>query len=89
MRLTELVGKEIVNIFNGARLGVIGESDVTFDAESGCVHSIILPRRNNFLSLWSDRPALEIPWSAIRKVGSEVIVVEVDETLPRLSRFAL
>jgi len=89
MRLTELIGKEIVNIFNGARLGVVAESDITFDAQSGYVHAIILPRRNNFLRLWMEQPAMEIPWSAVRKVGAEVIVVEVNQSSPRSSSFAL
>ena len=89
MRLTELVGKEIVNIFNGARLGVVADSDITFDAESGHVHAIIFPRRSNFLRLWMEQPLMEIPWSAVRKVGTEVIVVEVNQNAPRSSRFAL
>ena len=79
MRLTELVGKEIVNIFDGARLGVIAASDITFDAASGGVHSIIFPRRVGFFNMWSHPQVLEIPWSAVRKVGAEVVVVEVGE----------
>ncbi|MGQ9513085.1 PRC-barrel domain-containing protein, partial [Thermodesulfitimonas sp.] len=39
MRLGELIGKEIVNLYDGARLGVVGESDLTIDAETGQVHS--------------------------------------------------
>ncbi|MEW6770571.1 MAG: YlmC/YmxH family sporulation protein [Bacillota bacterium] len=82
MRLAELVGKEIVNIHDGARLGVVGESDLTIDAESGQVQSIILPRRANLLTIWMDRQQLVIPWEAIKKIGSEVIVVELDRTNP-------
>ena len=29
------MGKEIVNIYNGARLGVVGESDLAIDLETG------------------------------------------------------
>ncbi|MDI6632569.1 MAG: YlmC/YmxH family sporulation protein [Bacillota bacterium] len=82
MRLAELVGKEIVNIHDGARLGVVGESDLTIDAESGQVQSIILPRRANLLTIWMDRQQLVIPWEAVKKIGSEVIVVELDRTNP-------
>lgn len=82
MRLAELVGKEIVNIRDGARLGVVGESDLTIDAESGQVQSIILPRRANLLTIWMDRQQLVIPWEAVKKIGSEVIVVELDRTNP-------
>lgn len=83
MRLAELVGKEIVNLYDGARLGVVGNSDLTIDAESGRVQSIILPRRPNLLNIWVDRQQMVIPWEAVKKIGSEVIVVELDHTTPR------
>ncbi|MCL6634145.1 MAG: YlmC/YmxH family sporulation protein [Peptococcaceae bacterium] len=87
MRMGDLAGKEIVNIYNGARLGVVGESDMAVDIESGEIRSIILPRRNNFFSLWVDRQQLVIPWEAVRKIGSEVIIVELDQTSPNYRRF--
>lgn len=80
MRMGELAGKEIVNIFDGARLGVVGESDLTIDAESGQVESIILPLRSNFINFWVDKQSLIIPWRAIKKIGAEVIIVELDQT---------
>lgn len=83
MRLAELVGKEIVNLYDGARLGVVGDSDLTIDTESGHVQSIILPRRPNLLNIWVDRQQMVIPWEAVKKIGSEVIVVELDHTTPR------
>lgn len=91
MRLTELVGKEVVNIFNGARLGVIGDSDLTIDAESGHVHAIILPQRSNIVNMWLERQQLTIPWEAIRKIGSEVVIVELEnnQAIPRFNRSSL
>ncbi|HIE13369.1 MAG TPA: YlmC/YmxH family sporulation protein [Desulfotomaculum sp.] len=83
MRLTELVGKEIINLYDGARLGVVGDSDLTIDADSGQVQSIILPRRPHLLNMWAERQHMVIPWEAVKKVGSEVIVVELDHTTPR------
>ncbi|AEG60172.1 YlmC/YmxH family sporulation protein [Desulforamulus ruminis] len=88
MRMAELVGKEIVNINNGARLGVIGESDLTIDVESGAVCSIILPRRNNFINMWVDRQQMVIPWDAIRKIGEEVVIVEMDQGNPIFQRYS-
>ncbi|HHW42708.1 YlmC/YmxH family sporulation protein [Desulfofundulus thermobenzoicus] len=80
MRLGELAGKEIVNFYDGARLGVVGDSDVAIDAETGQVHSIILPRRGGPISFWFDRQQLVIPWEAVRKIGAEVIIVDLDQT---------
>ncbi|ACX52743.1 sporulation protein, YlmC/YmxH family [Ammonifex degensii KC4] len=84
MRLGELVGKEVVNLHDGARLGVIGETDICFDAETGQLQSIILPQRQNFFTLWFDRQELVIPWEAVKKIGVEVVVVDLDRTYPRL-----
>lgn len=89
MRISELVGKEIVNIFNGARLGVVGEADLILDPETGQIHSIILPRRANLLTMWLDRQQMVLPWECVRKIGAEVIVVDLDQTAGHLSRFAL
>lgn len=80
MRMGELAGKEIVNIYDGARLGVVGESDITIDTESGYVDSIILPLKSNIITFWVDRQNLIIPWKAVKKIGAEVIIVELDRT---------
>jgi YlmC/YmxH family sporulation protein len=57
------------------------------DPESGEVVSIILPGRSNFLNLWMDRQEIEIPWSSVKKVGSEVIIVDLDETYSQYKRY--
>jgi YlmC/YmxH family sporulation protein len=87
LRLSDLAGKEIINIFDGVRLGTIVDSDMIIDPESGEVVSIILPGRSNFLNLWMDRQEIEIPWSSVKKVGSEVIIVDLDETYSQYKRY--
>lgn len=87
MRMGEFSGKEIVNLYNGARLGVVGESDVTIDAESGQVQAIILPRKTNLINFWLEKQQLIIPWEAVRKVGAEVIIVDLDQTNLNFHRY--
>ncbi|WP_347490880.1 YlmC/YmxH family sporulation protein [Desulfoscipio sp. XC116] len=87
MRLGELAGKEIININDGARLGVIGETDLAIDDETGQIKSIILPRKGNMLSLFAEKQELIIPWEAIKKVGFEVIIVELDQAIPRYGKY--
>ncbi len=89
MRLSELVGKEIVNIYDGARLGTVGESDLIIDAETGFIESIILPGKGNIFSVWLDKQHLIIPWQSVKKIGSEVIIVELDGTHPSLSKYSV
>ena len=87
LRLSDLEGKEVINLVDGMRLGVIGEADMVIDIHSGEIQSIILPRRNNVFSLWADRQHMIIPWQAIKKIGNEVIIVEIDHTVPNLTRY--
>lgn len=78
MRLSELIGKDIINIVDGARLGTVGDSDLIINPETGQVESIILPNYGGFLGLLKNRSQMIIPWEAVKKIGSEVIVVELD-----------
>lgn len=89
MRLNELVGKEMVNIYDGMRMGTVGESDMMVDQETGQIISIILPNRGNMFNFWADRQKMIIPWDAVKKIGREVIVVEIDHTHMRLKNSSL
>jgi YlmC/YmxH family sporulation protein len=84
VRLNELVGKEMVNIYDGMRMGTVGDSDMVIDEESGQIVSIILPNKGNAFNFWTDRQKLVIPWEAVKKIGREVIVVDLDSTHMRL-----
>ncbi len=89
MRLYELTGKEMVNIYDGMRMGTVGESDMLIDTETGQIVSIILPNRGNLLTFWADRQKLVIPWEAVKKIGREVIVVDLDATNMRLKNSSI
>jgi YlmC/YmxH family sporulation protein len=89
MRLNDLIGKEIVNIYDGMRMGTVGESDMLVDQESGDIISIILPNRGNAFNFWADRQKLVIPWEAVKKIGREVIVVDLDATHMRLKNSSI
>lgn len=87
VRLSELVGKEIINIFDGVRLGTIGDSDLVIDPESGEIEAILLPQRSNFVNFWVDRQGMVIPWETVKKIGNEVIIVELDGTFSPYGRY--
>lgn len=79
MRLMELGQKEIVNLNNGARLGVIADSDMLIDEKSGKIISLLVPeRRFSFKMLGLESSGLEIPWTSIRKIGYDMIIIELD-----------
>lgn len=78
MRLSELAGKEIINMHDGGRLGVVAETDLVVQAKTGQLESIIIPNHGNFFSIFKDEKYLVIPWQAIKKIGSEVIIVDLN-----------
>lgn len=86
-RLSELIGKDIVNIQNGSRLGTVADSDLVIHAETGEIQSIILPSKLGLFNMW-DKSNLTVPWSAVRKIGSEVIIVDLDDSHLRYKRFS-
>ncbi len=73
MRYSDLAGKEIIDIDEGVRIGVISETDLVVDCAEGCIRSIIIPTRGRF---WGRRE-LVIPWSGIRKIGVDLIIVDM------------
>lgn len=83
MLLSDLAGKEIINLHDGARLGLVGDADLDISS-NGTVEAIILASRGGFSGFWSskgerDRDLLVIPWKTIRKVGSEVIIIDLHD----------
>lgn len=92
MRLSQLLGKRIINIFDGEIMGLVGDSDLVVNPETGAIEGIILPYRSThtynsyrgergadkLLSGRGDRQILNIPWEKVCKIGSEVIVVDID-----------
>ncbi len=77
MRLSEFAGKRIINIYNGGILGTAGDSDLLVNPDTGVIKEIILPPARK---LTGNKKQISIPWDAVKKIGSEVIVVDVDES---------
>jgi len=81
MRLSDLGGKEIVNLNDGGRLGVIADTDLVIDEKSGKILALLVPDRRSQIKIFgfNERSGVEIPWSAIRKIGNDMIIIELDE----------
>ncbi|HHY47599.1 MAG TPA: YlmC/YmxH family sporulation protein [Firmicutes bacterium] len=77
MRLSDLAGKEVIDVNNGTSLGTISSPEIEIDTETGRVVSIVLPgRRRGFFALGRD-PDLAIPWSRVKTIGPELVLVEL------------
>ncbi|WP_047154644.1 YlmC/YmxH family sporulation protein [Aneurinibacillus tyrosinisolvens] len=78
MRYSELGGKEIIDLDNGERIGVVGQSDLVIDPKTGAILSMIIPV-GSFLALGRKKEEVTIPWKSIRTIGSERIIIEMNE----------
>lgn len=73
MRLSELKGREIINFFDASRMGFAGEVDAEIDLRTGQILRIWLNGRRR---AWFGRSE-SIPWTAVKKVGEDLIIVDV------------
>lgn len=78
MNLSEIAGKEVINLVTGERLGVVGECDIIIDETTGDILALTIPKEKRFLGLRKERDTLEVPWRCIRKIGNDMIIIEYD-----------
>jgi YlmC/YmxH family sporulation protein len=84
MRISEMSGKEVINLGDGARLGVIGDCEITFDSRTGAIGGLILPKRKALFNFLADNQVSVIPWQAIKRIGDEVVIVDLNNAYDRL-----
>lgn len=75
IKTSELKLREIVNITDGKRLGII--KDLELDLEQGRIEAIIVPGPGKFLGLFGKDNDYIIPWRNIKKIGVDVILVDL------------
>jgi YlmC/YmxH family sporulation protein len=75
MSYSELRRKEVINVCDGARLGCI--CDLELDACTGQILSIVLPGPSRCFGLIRSSEELVIPFCKIKKMGEDVILVEI------------
>ena len=73
MRYSDLAGKEIVCFDEGIRLGVVNDTDLIINTETGVVDSIIIPYGKS----WFNKRMIVIPWHGIKKIGRDLIIVNL------------
>lgn len=73
-RIAELRYKEVIGVEDGARYGYVGDMEV--DLETGQVRALVVPGRRRFFGLFGREEDKVIPWSAVRRFGEDIILVE-------------
>ncbi len=74
VRMGDLRDRDVVNVNDGKRLGII--NDIEIDIENGRIRAIIIPGAGGFMGVIGRRNDMVIPWEKIVKVGVDTILVD-------------
>ena len=76
-KLSSFSKKEVVNMIDGRRLGFLTDADVNLEDFS--VESITVSVPAKILPVGSDCKELVIPVEKIKKVGEDIVLVNIEE----------
>lgn len=77
MRLSEIANKEIIDYEKGERLGVLGQTDVLFNEQTGEIHAFIVPISKWYQFNRKDKD-VTVYWQQIKKIGQDMIIIETE-----------
>lgn len=83
-RIADLRCKEVIDIHNGFRMGFV--CDVLVDTVTGCLVAIIVPGPCRFFGLFWREDDFVIPWDCIRRIGEDIILIDVTGEYKREKR---
>ena len=75
MRVTDLHCREVICVSDGRRLGFV--SDLEIKCPEGEVVAIVVPGPCRFLGVIGRNDDFVIPWNCIKKIGPDIILVDV------------
>lgn len=86
MTLYELCQHDVISVSTGANLGKV--DDLSFDDKTASILGIVMYGRLKLFGLLGREEDTVIPWQDIRKIGSDVILVDTKEkVLSRKRKF--
>ena len=74
IRISELRERDVVNVNDGRRLGLI--KDLDLDLDKGLVKSIIIPASGGVWGKLARARDYIVPWDKIVKIGVDTILVD-------------
>ncbi len=80
-RASELKQKEVINISDGRRIGFASDVEISFD--EGTIEALVIPSGGKMLGFIGRDDEFIIPWNRIRKIGEDIILVDLDERFIR------
>ena len=73
-RIADLQYKEVIDIADGTRYGFVG--DIELDPERGSIENVVVKGRPRLLGLLGREPDAVFPWSAVKRFGEDIILVD-------------
>jgi YlmC/YmxH family sporulation protein len=77
LKISDLRVREIVNVIDGRRMGLIRDIDI--DLDNGRISALVLTGSSRLLGFFGREEELVVPWEKIVKIGVDVILVEVPD----------
>lgn len=81
VKISELKLRDVINIADGKRLGLI--KDIDIDLDTGKIKAIILPGNNRAFSFFSRSDEMIVNWEKIVRIGVDVILVDLSHPSPQ------
>lgn len=75
IKISDLRNKEVINLYNGERVGYIYDFDM--DIEKGIITGIVIPAEGKVLSFFSKNHDTYVSWDKIIKIGTDTILVNL------------
>ena len=85
--LSDLYCKEVICLRDGRRLGFI--TNARLELPEGRICAVIVPGPCRLLALWGRRDDYVIPWGCIKRIGPDIVLVDVKPEECRVPRAKL
>ena len=85
--LSDLYCKEVICLRDGRRLGFI--TNARLELPEGRICAVIVPGPCRLLGLWGRRDDYVIPWGCIKRIGPDIVLVDVKPEECRVPRAKL
>lgn len=84
VNFTQLQCKEVICVNDGRRLGFI--TDVQVEVPEGNILAIVVPGPCRFFGLVGRSDDFVIPWCCIRRIGPDIVLVDIKPEECRVNR---
>jgi YlmC/YmxH family sporulation protein len=79
LRLSELSGKELVDINRAERLGVLGQTDLAINESTGQIEALLIPT-GKWFGVKKHSNEIIVKWSQIKKIGIDMMIIDIERT---------